>query len=94
MEYVITFESTNDAIKAERLLLDGGLHVGVMPLPGQIKACCGIALRLGGEELPDALKILAGGAAACSGVYERRKSGGKYIYDIVTDRGDADWRVY
>jgi len=94
MEYVITFESTNDAIKAERLLLDGGLHVGVMPLPGQIKAGCGIALRLGGEELPGALKILVGGEAARSGVYERRESGGKYVYNKVTDGGDADWRGY
>ena len=36
--------------------------------PRQIKAAAA-SLRLGGEEkLPDALKILAGGAAACSGV--------------------------
>ena len=57
--YVIVFNSTNVAIKAEQCLLKQKLQVGVMPLPSQISAGCGICLRVSPDDISAALKALA-----------------------------------
>ena len=45
-DYLFVFDRTHDAIAAERALLEGGLSVGVMPVPAAIAAGCGIGLRV------------------------------------------------
>lgn len=47
---VITFRSTHEALRAEKVLRSAGLKVTVMPTPKSIKADCGIALRVGASE--------------------------------------------
>jgi hypothetical protein len=59
MEFMFTFATTRDAIEGEKLLLAAGLTVGVMPLPGQIGAGCGICLRVSPEELDKARSLSA-----------------------------------
>lgn len=46
MSYILTFSNTHAAIFAEKALLQVGSPVGVMPVPSEIKAGCGIALRV------------------------------------------------
>lgn len=58
MEYIITFASTSQAIRSERLLLDARLKIRVMPLPGQINVGCGVCLRVEAREIEQAMKIL------------------------------------
>ncbi len=58
MEYIITFASTSQAIRAERLLLDARLKIRVMALPGQINVGCGVCLRVEPGEIDEAMKIL------------------------------------
>jgi hypothetical protein len=53
---IITFESTHAAITAEKLLQ--GLRITVMPTPREVSASCGIALRLGVDELEEACRRL------------------------------------
>lgn len=43
---VLTFESTHDALDAEKLLLDLGMDVVPIPAPKIAGAHCGIALRI------------------------------------------------
>lgn len=45
-EIVFTFASAHYAIQAENILLKASLPVKVMPLPGAIRAGCGLCLRL------------------------------------------------
>jgi hypothetical protein len=45
-EIIISFRNTRDAIMGERKLLDAGLDVRVMPMPGRIGPACGICLRV------------------------------------------------
>ena len=59
MEYIITFKNTKFAIKAERCLLERKLQAGVLPLPPQISAGCGICLRVNQDEIEPALNALA-----------------------------------
>lgn len=58
MEFIITFASTSQAIRAERLLLDAKLKIRVMALPGQINVGCGVCLRVEAQEIEQAMKIL------------------------------------
>ena len=58
MEYIITFKNTHFAIKAEQKLLAKNLKVGVLPLPTQISAGCGICLKIYQDDLKTALEEL------------------------------------
>lgn len=86
MEYIITFASTNFAIKAEQCLLGQGLHVTVLPLPSQIRAGCGICLRVPKEALRPALQALAEQAIADAGIYERALDDRNAAYREVNKR--------
>jgi len=79
MEYIITFKTTNRAIKAEQCLLECDISVGVAPLPSQIKAGCGICLRIKPDQLEVALQILADNVDEY-GLYSRAMQDGKYTY--------------
>jgi len=43
---VLGFESTHDALNAEKILIDLGVDVVPIPAPKTIGAHCGIALRI------------------------------------------------
>lgn len=43
--YIITFNSTHLAIATEQRLLSAGLAVRIIPVPTQVTADCGLALR-------------------------------------------------
>lgn len=43
--YIITFDSTHLAIATEQRLLSAGLAVRIIPVPTQVTADCGLALR-------------------------------------------------
>jgi len=87
MEYIITFKNTNFAIKAEQCLLERKLQVGVLPLPSQISAGCGICVRLAKSEIKPALKALADKSISEIGVYSRAYENGRYTYGEVKDIG-------
>jgi hypothetical protein len=58
VECIFTFARTRDAIEGEKKLLAGGMRPGVMPLPDQLGAGCGICLRVGPAELEKARAAL------------------------------------
>lgn len=86
MEYVFTFKNTNFAIKAEQLFLAEGLHVTVMPLPSQIKAGCGICLRIRPEEIRTALEVLERNPFEETGLYLKKNADQKISYSEILDR--------
>lgn len=89
VEYIITFNSTNIAIKAEQLLLARGLHVGVLPLPPQISAGCGISLRITPGEIDTAINILTDNNINDIGLFSRKNISGHWVFRDAThlDRG-------
>jgi len=80
MEYVITFNNTNHAIKAEQCLLKHSLQVGVLPLPAQIKAGCGISLRVALSDIKTAICIITDNDIMEFRLYTREMVNGKYVY--------------
>ena len=89
-EYILSFNSTNQAIKAEHLLLAAGLNITVMPLPPQVRAGCGICLRINPMEIEQAEQIIHNKNVADTRLYERVKTDNKYVYYEITER-DALW---
>ena len=47
---VVLFQSTNVAVKAERVTLEAGLNVRLIPAPRYLGPDCGVALRFPWEE--------------------------------------------
>ncbi len=82
MEYVFTFTTTSLAIKAEQALLGAGLKITVMPLPSQIKAGCGLCLRVQKEDLQTARTLLREKEITNSEIYEKTKGPSGSIFTI------------
>ncbi|MCL2234836.1 MAG: DUF3343 domain-containing protein [Defluviitaleaceae bacterium] len=80
MEYIITFTNTSFAIKAEKTLLAQELQVGVLPLPSQISAGCGICLRIKPEEIRPAVGFLESVNVGEMGLYSREIRDERYTY--------------
>ena len=80
MEYIITFTNTNYTMKAERALLDYQLQVGVLPLPSQLSAGCGLCLRIKPEEIQLAKALLLDAQVGDIEFYLRTVEMGRYSY--------------
>lgn len=52
---IVTIDSTHLVMKVEKLLLDANIDVRVIPLPGELKASCGLSIK---GEIEDAQRIL------------------------------------
>ena len=83
METIITFRSTRDAIKSERVLLEGGLAVKTMALPSALGAGCGLCLRLQENELDSGRGLLMAAGVEPEGFYFKEIHEGRSIYRPV-----------
>jgi Protein of unknown function (DUF3343). len=83
MEIVFTFHNTHDAINGERLLLDGGVKVKVMPLPSSLGAGCGLCLRIAPENLDDARRLMQEAAIRPQSTYAKAFENGETVYSPV-----------
>ena len=80
---VISFESTHMAIKSEKLLLDEKLEVRIIPVPREITASCGLALKISKDDYVKGLEVLKCNKIELSGCYLIKKRGlSKEILDI------------
>lgn len=52
---IITIDSTHLVMKVEKILIDNDIDVRIIPLPGELKASCGLSLK---AKIEDAHKIL------------------------------------
>jgi hypothetical protein len=86
MEYILTFKNTNFAIKAEQCLLEQKLRVGVLPLPSQISAGCGICLRIKPDEIGSALRVLADINTDEVALFSRALESNQFVYVEIKDR--------
>lgn len=55
---LITFNSTHEAIAAEKELQQSGIKMRIIPVPKEISAGCGISVKLNLEDLQEVRKIL------------------------------------
>jgi hypothetical protein len=57
---LVLFDSTSQALKAERALKAGGVKCAVIPTPVEFTSGCGIALVVEGDSIEDAKPVLVG----------------------------------
>lgn len=74
--YVISFDSTHHAIKAEKLFKERNLNIKMMPTPREITASCGLSIRFEAGDLYEVKDIISKEELSVKGKYEiRRKEG-------------------
>jgi hypothetical protein len=71
-EFIIAFHGVQEAIFAERILLDSGLAAAPMPAPPETSSSCGICLRVGSDSIEKAKALLG---ESVSGIYCRAEGG-------------------
>ena len=67
--FLLTFDSSNKSIKAERILRRNKLAARVIPVPEELSKGCGFAVRLDGN-LEDAKKFLCEKNICPKGIYK------------------------
>lgn len=55
---VITIDSTHLVMKVEKELLDRKIEVRVIPLPGELKASCGLSIKANINDINGILSVL------------------------------------
>lgn len=63
---IVAFESTHDAIKSETLTGRAGIASRLIPIPPEVSAGCGLALRILPDDEPTVRQILTGANVAGS----------------------------
>lgn len=66
---VITFASTHQAIRSEKALRERGLAFLLIPIPREISAGCGLALRVSCEGVQKVLDALQAVGVSPEGVF-------------------------
>ena len=67
---VIVFNSTSQALLAEKALEDQGLSIDIVPLPPGLSADCGLAIKFEPADGPAIEALLAGRRIVYKGIVE------------------------
>jgi hypothetical protein len=73
---VFGFETTHDAVRAERVLLERGVSVRLIPTPRALGALCGLAARVPLGDAARTREALAEAAVCAWGEIEIEDRGG------------------
>lgn len=74
--YVVSFDSTHHAIRAEKLFKEHNLNVRMMPTPREITASCGLSIRFEEADLKEVEGIISDEELAVKGKYEMNRTDG------------------
>ena len=85
MDFILTFSSTNTAIKAETILLEQQVKVSVAPLPPSVRAGCGISLRIASTEVIKAVDILSAHGINDTEIYIKTALNSESVFSKIDD---------
>lgn len=74
MEYLLSFQSTHRALKAESVLKTHGVEFRLLPAPKEIAAYCALVISIH-ENPEDIIKILEGTGGESAAVFKKENSG-------------------
>ncbi|QLY80436.1 DUF3343 domain-containing protein [Clostridium intestinale] len=72
---LIAFNSTSNAIRAEKELKLNDIEVKVLPVPREITASCGLSIKIEAEDLDKSVFVLKEGNIDVAGYYNVSKIG-------------------
>jgi hypothetical protein len=64
-----TFLSVHDVLRAEKLLLEAGVKLRLIPVPSQVNPDCGLAVQVACGEVEQARRVLAPLSARVTGCH-------------------------
>lgn len=67
--YIISFNSTHNAIRTEKLLAENNIKVTTLPTPREISASCGISIRFLLENIDKVREIIKENEIDNKGIY-------------------------
>lgn len=79
--YLIAFDSTQQALRAEMLLEYADIEIDIRPTPKEITAGCALSIEFPGDELPAVRKIIADEGVVIRGIYFQNEEGYVNIAD-------------
>jgi hypothetical protein len=74
---VFTFISTSQALKAERVLKNAAAIFLIMPTPREISTSCGLAIKVGSDDIASCYDILISSQVNVESVYHVKLVDGK-----------------
>ncbi len=74
MEYLLSFQSTQKALKAESVLKASGVDFRLLPAPKEIAAYCALVISIKGS--PDSvIKLLEGTGGETAALFKKENDG-------------------
>lgn len=83
IEVVTTFNSTHHALKFEKTLKENEVKLTVMPVPREISASCGLAVKFDKENLEQVRALADSNEIMVKGYYEIQIADGKRGYLVL-----------
>lgn len=81
--YIISFNSTHQAIKAEKILEDEGLDIVAMPTPRGITASCGLSIKFDFNDLDRVVSLMDDSNIERRGIYKVTKKDGNREAELI-----------
>ncbi len=75
MEYILTFGSTHNVLKAESVLKEAGLEFRLMPAPKSLSRYCDLVIAVKGASLEGVKKALSERSVGPKAVYRKEDCG-------------------
>lgn len=77
MTYLIAFDSTQQALRAEMLLEYAEIEIDIRPTPKEITAGCALSIEFDPEAVEDVKTIIRDEAVEIRGIYYQKE--GEYV---------------
>ncbi len=78
--YIAVFESTNHALRFEKVIKGGGFDINVMPVPREITVSCGISAKIKTGDIEGVMELAVAKDLKISGYYHVELQNGKKSY--------------
>lgn len=83
--YVVSFNSTHQAIRAEKILEEAGIDIVTMPTPRGITASCGLSIRFDFQKIDEVVKLMNESGVERRGIYKIFKKGENREAEFITE---------
>lgn len=72
--YLISFNSTHHAIRTEKLLIDSGMNIMIIPTPREIAASCGLSIKFEEKDMDKVIEIMEKNSLDRRGIFHFKKN--------------------
>lgn len=86
----ITFTSTSQALKAEKVMKQAGAQFLTMPTPREVSTSCGLSIKVSPENVDKYYRMLLANRVSVEKVFRLTKNGHKTSVRIINPPEESD----